>query len=172
QGRSDHTGWRCLTAHTFSVRPPTHPANGSCSGCARLAELPIEPRSAGPREGVALMIEAPLCVLLCVSAALLGLLFGYGGARLQDRFRLANAQTRVAELTQQATQKADSIVREAELRAKDEAIRKREEINRELDQGRAELREQERRLDKREDNLEQKNQVLLKKERALEHSQR
>ena len=117
------------------------------------------------------MIE-PLHVLLGLSAALLGLLLGYGGARILDRFRLNSAQARVAELADQASQKADNILKEAELRTKDELFRKREEFNRELEQGRAELRDQERRLDKRDDNLEQKHQVLLKKERALEHSQR
>jgi ribonuclease Y len=118
------------------------------------------------------MIEAHWCVLLCLAAALLGLLLGYGGARLLDRSRLNNAQARVAEITNQAVQKSESILKEAELQAKDELFRKREECNREMEQGRAELREQERRLDKREDNLDQKSQVLQKKERVLEHGQR
>ena len=117
-------------------------------------------------------MDLTTCVVFCTSAALLGLLLGYGGARLLDRVRLNNAQARVAELTYQAVQKADTILKEAELQAKDELFRKREEFTREVEQSRTELREQERRLAKREDNLEQKHQVLLKKERALEHSQR
>ena len=99
------------------------------------------------------MIETHWCVLLCTLAALLSLLVGFGGARVLDRFRINNAQLRVAELTQQANQKADSIVKEAELRAKDEVYQRREEFNREMEAGRNELRDQERRLDKKEDNL-------------------
>src|SRR5690349_10581836 len=112
------------------------------------------------------------CVLCIALAALLGLLLGFGGARLLDRFRLNSVQARVAEITKQAEQNASTIRQRAELDAKDELFKKREEFNREMEQARNELREQERRLDKREDGLEQKHQALAKKEKALENSQR
>jgi ribonuclease Y len=109
--------------------------------------------------------------LICL-AALVALFAGYGGARLQDRFRLSSAQSRVAEITVHAQKEADNIRKESELKAKDELFQKREEFNREVEKARADMREHERRLEKREDGIEQKHQLQLKKERTLEHSQR
>ncbi len=125
------------------------------------------------------MVDPLTCAIITCLAALVALLAGYGGARLVDRFRLDNAQARVAELNEQAKQKADTYLKEAELKAKEDVFKKREDLERELEQKRGdlveqqrrfegtrdELREEERRLGKRED-------VLLKKERMLEHSQR
>jgi ribonuclease Y len=111
--------------------------------------------------------------VLCIPlAALLGLLLGFGSARLLDRFRLNSIQTRVVEITKQAEETAATIRQRAELDAKDELFKKREEFNREMEQARNELREQERRLEKREDGLEQKHQSLTKKEKVLENNQR
>jgi ribonuclease Y len=107
-----------------------------------------------------------------IVAALVGLLAGYGSARVLDRFRLTNTQSRVTEITANAKKEADNIRKESELRAKDELFQKREEFNREMEKGRNELREQERRLEKREDSIEQKQQILLKKERNVDSSQR
>jgi ribonucrease Y len=125
------------------------------------------------------MVDAPTCAIIASLAALVGLLVGYGGARLLDRFSITSARARVAELTEQTRKQADNLLKEAELKAKEEQYKKREELEREieikrgevLDQQRAveqlrsESREEERRLGKRED-------ALLKKERSLEHSQR
>ncbi len=108
----------------------------------------------------------------CLLAGILGLLLGVGGARLIDRMRLSKTQVRMNELTEQANQRAENIVKEAELHAKDEVFKKREEFNREMETGRGELREQERRLDKREDTIEQKHKEAIKKERMLENLQR
>jgi len=111
--------------------------------------------------------------VLCISlAALLGLLLGFGSARVLDRFRLNSVQARVAEITKQAEENASTIRQRAELDAKDELFKKREEFNREMEQARNELREHERRLDKREDALEQKHDAVGKKEKALDSSQR
>jgi ribonuclease Y len=105
-------------------------------------------------------------------AALLGILLGFGAARVLDRFRLSKVQARVAEITKQAEENANTIRQRAELDAKDELFKKREEFNREMEQARHELREQERRLDKREDGLEQKHREVAKKEKTLENGQR
>lgn len=107
-----------------------------------------------------------------VLAGLVGLLAGVGIVRLLERFRISKAHAQLAEIEQQARQKADNILKESELKAKDDLYQKREEFNRETEQVRNELREQERRLDKREDGQEQKHQALQKKERAVEHGQR
>src|SRR5438552_9801075 len=113
-----------------------------------------------------------LCVVFVVLGALVGLLIGYGIARLLDRSRLNTAQARVAEISENARREAENILKEAQLKAKDELYQKREEFNRETESARNELREHERRLDKREDTLEQKHELLIKKEKTLEHSQR
>lgn len=113
-----------------------------------------------------------VCVIVGCLALLIGLLAGYGLARVLDRSRLNSVQARVAEITNQANEKGKNIVKEAELKAQEELFKKREEHNREAEKTREEFREQERRLEKREDSLEQKNQALVKKERNLEHSQK
>jgi ribonuclease Y len=100
------------------------------------------------------------------------LVAGYGLARLLDRLRINNAQTKVAEISARAEREAENLLKDSELRAKDELFRRREELNREIEQTRAELREQERRLEKREDVIDQKHQLQLKKERTLDHGQR
>src|SRR5260221_144179 len=112
-------------------------------------------------------------LVLCVSlAALLGLLLGFGGARLLDRARLKSVQAQVADIKSQAERDADNIRKRAEVDAKDEFFKKREDFNRETESARTELRDQERRLDKREDALEQKTEAVAKKEKALESNQR
>jgi ribonuclease Y len=124
-------------------------------------------------------MEPQTCGILITLATLLGLIVGYGGARILDRFRVDSARARVAELTEQTRKEAENLLKEAELKAKEEQYKKREELEREIElkrgevleqqrtveQLRSESREEERRLGKRED-------ALLKKERSLEHSQR
>jgi ribonuclease Y len=107
--------------------------------------------------------------LTCL-ALLLGLLLGFGGARLTDRYRVSNARLQATEIAENARKEAENIVKAAELASKEDLIQKREGLEREAEQKRNELREQERRLEKREDSLEQKNQGLNKKERSLEHT--
>lgn len=113
-----------------------------------------------------------ICVVLTCLAALVGLLAGYAVARYQDRFNVNSAQTKAADLVDQAQKRADNYLKEAELKAKDDLFGKREEFNREQEKLRNELREQERRLEKREDALDQKHQLQVKKEKTLEHTQR
>src|SRR5438094_6224495 len=115
----------------------------------------------------------PLVVaVLVVLAALVGIVAGFIGARVQDRFRLTKSQTDDKDIVARAEKEANNLRKEAELKTKDEFFKKREEFNREIEKDRQEVREQERRLEKREDTLDQKHQVLLKKERSLEHTQR
>src|SRR6516164_2645336 len=118
------------------------------------------------------MMDITHCVMIAVGAALVGILVGYGGVRLLDRFQLDNARARVRAITEAAKNDALNVQRDAELRAKDELFKKREEFNKEMEQARAKLAEQERRIDKREDSLEQKHDAQLKKEKALEHAER
>jgi ribonuclease Y len=110
-----------------------------------------------------------LWIISCFAALLVGLVAGYGGARLLDRSRLKGVRSQAEALLQGARDEADTIRKEAELKARDDLYQQREQLQRETDQIRSELREQERRLDKREDSLEEKNQALQKKERSLDH---
>jgi ribonuclease Y len=110
---------------------------------------------------------------ICICLALvLGLLGGYGAARLADRTRLNSTRAQAAEITEAAKREADNIIKAAELASKEEIFQKREGLEQEAELKRKELREQERRVEKREDGLEQKHQTLLKKERILENGQR
>jgi ribonuclease Y len=117
------------------------------------------------------MEPSTAAVVICL-AALVSLLVGFAGARLQDRFRLTKSQADARDILARAEKEAENLRKEAELKAKDEFLKKREEFNRDIEKNRHDLREQERRLEKREDTLDQKHQVQLKKERVLEHSQR
>jgi ribonuclease Y len=108
------------------------------------------------------------CFVLSGLAGLAGLVAGYGGARLLDRFRLTSVRTQAEDIARGARAEAERIQKEAELKAKDDLHHQREEFKRETEQIRAELREQERRLVRREDGLEEKHQALQGKERNLE----
>ncbi len=114
--------------------------------------------------------QTAIILMIVVGVAALGL--GYGGARIWDQRRQANARATATELVERAKREADNIRKDAELQAKDEQYRKREMFDREMNTLRNELREQERRVEKREESLEQKHQLLLKKDRALEHTQK
>jgi ribonuclease Y len=112
-------------------------------------------------------------------SCLAGLLGLAGGAfiafklvRRQDRLNLNSAQNRAAEIFAQASQGAENVRKEAELKAKDEVFQRREEFNREIEHAKGEIRDQERRLEKREDSIEQKHQLQLKKERLLQHNEK
>jgi ribonuclease Y len=113
-----------------------------------------------------------LVILFTSLALLLGLLLGFGGARLTDRLRLNSSHTQATEIVTTARHEAENIIKKAELDSKEDTFQKRETIEREAEQKRNELRDHERRLEKREDSLDQKEQALSKKERNVEHTQR
>lgn len=114
----------------------------------------------------------PLCVISSCLALVLGLIFGYGLARLVDRTRRQQLETETEELKKQAEQKAENIIKAAELTAREEQYRMKERLDKEAEEQRAEFREQERRLNKKEDNLEKKQQAINKHERELEKEQK
>jgi ribonuclease Y len=115
-------------------------------------------------------MEPLFVVVISCSAALVGLMLGYAGARLLDRSRLQSVRTQAEAIAKSAREEADKIKKEAELKAKDDLYQQREEFKRETEQVRAELREQQSRLARREDGLEEKTRDLHKRERTLEHN--
>lgn len=110
--------------------------------------------------------------VFCCLALLIGLLLGFGGARMADRFRIASSKIQAIEIAENAKREAENIIKSAELTIKEDTFQKREALEREAEVKRNELREQERRLEKREDSLEEKNKELVKKERSVENTQR
>src|SRR6266852_3385797 len=75
----------------------------------------------------------PLVVaVLVVLAALVGIVAGFIGARVQDRFRLTKSQTDAKDIVARAEKEANNLRKEAELKTKDEFFKKREEFNREM----------------------------------------
>ncbi|MFO0930144.1 MAG: ribonuclease Y [Gemmataceae bacterium] len=109
-----------------------------------------------------------IAVLSCLTAAA-GFAAGYFGVRHLDRLRLRGVQDQADRILRAATDDAETIKKEAELRAKDELYRLREEFDRESERARTELRDKEGRLAKREDSLEEKSQALQKRERTLDN---
>lgn len=76
----------------------------------------------------------------------------------------------IDRLTQDAREKADQILKAAEVERKQKLLETREEFERSTNETRNELKEMDRRLTKREDDLEKKLDVLLTKERNLENA--
>jgi len=111
-----------------------------------------------------------------VALVTVSLLFGMGLAYVLSRFvgraRFQAARRQAEQLLNEAREKSENTVKEAQLRAKEEAIRTREEVEREAAATRAELKETERRLAKREDNLEKKLDALASQERSLQNHER
>jgi ribonuclease Y len=115
----------------------------------------------------------PLTVGVVVGlTALVALACGFVAARVQDRLRVTNAQSRITEILAQAKNQADNLQREVELKAKDDLFQRREALSREFDQKLNEVRDQERRLDKREDSLEEKSRDLQKREKEFEQQKK
>ena len=92
----------------------------------------------------------PLVVaVLVVLAALVGIVAGFVGARVQDRFRLTKSQTDAKEIIARAEKEAENLRKEAELKSKDEFFKKREDdraIGYQLELRRASEREENGRI--------------------------
>src|ERR1700689_3489788 len=95
-------------------------------------------------------------ILSCLAAVVLGLLLGYGSARLVVRSRLRAVTLQADDIIHQAREDADKVKKEAELKARDDLYQQREALNRETEQVGEELREDQRRLDNRGRSLEEK----------------
>src|SRR4029077_4136859 len=100
--------------------------------------------------GRSVPVEPLELIALACLALLVGLVLGFGSARITDRLRVNNSRAQAAELAENAKKSAENMVKDAELKAKEETIQKRETLEREAEEKRNELREQERRLEKRE----------------------
>ena len=111
-------------------------------------------------------VDPIVVAVLVVLAALVGIVAGFIGARVQDRFRLTKSQTDAKDIVARAEKEANNLRKEAELKTKDEFFKKREEFNREIEKDRQEVREQERYSDHAELTGAQANDDTTLLERA------
>ncbi len=113
-------------------------------------------------------------ILLVVIGGLLGFL---GSHVLRER--IASGKTREAEhnaamVVHTAEQKAQSLIKEAQLEAKDRLLKMKNDFDAETAEVRAEIKSQEKRLQQKEEHLEKKNEQIelqakeaIRKEKAL-----
>ncbi|MBN2445397.1 MAG: ribonuclease Y [Phycisphaerae bacterium] len=126
----------------------------------------------GPQE-LCILAVAPDwdTILLNLAMAVIGAAAIWGVFSLRDRAtrtaREAEAERAVAE----ARQKAEEIIRTAEVQAKKSYLEMQERFERETAETREDLKATERRLTKREDALDKKMDVLDTKERKIEDAE-
>jgi ribonuclease Y len=98
----------------------------------------------------------------------LALVIGAAVMYLIDRARQRALDRDAAKIIDEARQKADVVVKAAEVDAAAEHLKRQEQFQAETQEIREELKAHEKRLAKREDNLESKLDALTTKERNLE----
>ncbi len=95
----------------------------------------------------------------------------YGFLWLQARMKRRSAESESAGIIKTARDRAQEIVRAAEVETKATFLARQEEFDRITAVTRNEIREAEKRLDKREDQLERKLDVLAIKEKNIEKAE-
>ncbi len=121
----------------------------------------------------AILADSPstLDLLYLVMGLILGAVSCYFLLQIFNKKRVTSAHRRAEEIVEEAQQKAEVIVKTAQVDAKAEFIQKLEEFEKQSAKVRDELKESERRLEKRADNLDKKLDTLSTKERALEQGE-
>jgi ribonuclease Y len=117
-------------------------------------------------------LSTPVLIAVVAAVAIVGLAAGYLVRVLLARLSVRDAERTSDRLLEEAKQKAERLVREAELQAKQEVLGRREAFEKESQQVRQEQRQTERRLEKREDTLDRKEDLLDKKEKYLETTEK
>ncbi len=102
---------------------------------------------------------------------ILGILVGFGVAfwirTVLDRQRLKSAEDEAARVIQDAKQRADTLIKEANIEAKDRLLKMKNEFDAETKETRSELKRLERRLLQKEENIDRKIDQHEKKEKEL-----
>jgi ribonuclease Y len=103
--------------------------------------------------------------------ALLGFAIGFGLAfwmkvRL-DRQKVDAARTEAERIFQESQNKADALLKEANLEAKDRLLKMKNEFDAETKETRAELKKQEKRLIQKEENIDRKIELVERKEKEI-----
>src|SRR5437016_13420508 len=105
-------------------------------------------------------VDRLVVAVLVVLAALVGIVAGFVGARVQDRFRLTKSQTDAKDIIARPEKAAQNLRKQAELKSKDELSRKREGVNHEIEKDRHSRPQHARRLEQRVTTLAQTHTVL------------
>ncbi len=105
-----------------------------------------------------------LVVLAFVVALVIGLVAGYFINRSATSKKSADAESQSQKIVEDAKNKAQSLVKDAELQVKERTLQLQEQTEKELKEGRKELDNFEKRLAVKEDNLDRKASVLDEKE--------
>ncbi|MDR1464843.1 MAG: ribonuclease Y [Oscillospiraceae bacterium] len=115
-----------------------------------------------------LFIVIGVAAAAIVAAALIGFRRGEQHRKQVAEAAIGSAETRAAQLLNDAIAAAESKKKEAILEAKDEIHKQRTETERELRERRTEVQRQERRILQREETLDKRSDNLEKKEEALQ----
>ena len=103
---------------------------------------------------------------------IVGFILGFGLAyffkRRLDNQKVSSAQTEAKRVVQEAQNRADALLKEANLEAKDQLLIMKNEFDAETKETRSELKKQERRLIQKEENIDRKIEQCDLREKELE----
>ena len=106
-------------------------------------------------------------ILICVGAALIGIVVGYVIRRTIGERKISSAEAEAGRIVDEGIKTAETKKKEALLEAKEEIIKSRNEAEAEIKERRNEVAKLERRCVAREESLEKKLELLEKKDEAL-----
>lgn len=110
--------------------------------------------------------------LLWVFYVITGIVVGYLGYTLFDRFKLQTARQEAKKVIDDANREVESIKREALLEAKEESLKVKNDLDREVRERRNDMQRQERRIIQKEETLDRKTETLEKKEEEIAKKQK
>ncbi|MBN1435658.1 MAG: ribonuclease Y [Sedimentisphaerales bacterium] len=111
-------------------------------------------------------------VLIALAGIIAGVVGGWLIQHVIGKSKIQEAERASRTALDEAHQRAENIIKSAEVEAKSEVIQKREQFENEIAKIRDEMREQERHLTKREDNLDRKWDAVNNKENDLKNRDR
>jgi len=101
----------------------------------------------------------------------IGAVLAIAAVAIRNRLARESARKQADDLIKAAQDKAENLVKSAEVEAKAEYLERQEAFSKETAEIRAELKATEKRLEKREDNVDRKLDTLATKERNIENAE-
>jgi ribonucrease Y len=114
-------------------------------------------------------LSGPVSILLAIVGVVVGGVSVWAVQYFRSKGQLQTAKQKAESVVSDAEQKADNILKTAQLESKTEMIQRREEFEKESSKVRNDLREQEIHLAKREDTVDRKWEGVNQKEREQEN---
>ena len=111
-------------------------------------------------------------VLIALACLVVGIVAAWVIQHLLGKSKIQQAESQARKTIDDAHDRAENIIKSAQIEAKSEVIQKREQFEKETTQTRNEMREQERHLTKREDTLDRRTDAATKKEEELQNRDR